>query len=317
MNKPLLAAAAVVVGGCLHAQTVLYVAPAGNSDGSSWKEPTNLHAALAAARAGDVVFVKTGTYLTSEGGDRTASFSPAEGVRMLGGFRGDEPDEHHRDPISFETVLSGEIGSPERGDNAYTVLRLTGSGEGTVVDGFTITGGYADGAGGAADARRAGGGILIEVSEPGGRAAPRIADCVLAGNYARDGGGAYVSGRAGSAAPHFEDCTFRDNEADLDGGAVYVDGRRRGDAAPLLTDCLFQRNVANYGGALFNQATGGRVVASLTRCHFTGNRAYVRGATLYSIDHRGSAEARLEDCVFDEPAGVRQPEPTPLARAVD
>ena len=317
MNTPLLAAACALVGGSLHAQATLHVAPEGAADGSSWTAPANLHDALAAARPGDVLYVKTGTYLTSVAGDRTASFVVPDGVRVLGGFRGDESDDRHRDPIAFETVLSGEIGAPERADNAYTVVRLTGAGQATVLDGFTVTGGYADGAGGSADPRRAGGGALVELERPGHTTAPRFVDCVFAANYARDGGGVYISGRAGSATPTFVTCTFRDNEADLDGGAIYVDGRRHGEASPELTDCRFEGNVANYGGALFNQATGGTAHPRLTRCRFTTNRAYVRGATLYAIDHRGDSDTQLDACVFDEPTGVRPGDASPLARAVD
>ena len=316
MNTPLLAACALL-GGSLHAQATLYVAPEGVADGSSWTAAASLHDALAAARPGDAVYVKTGTYLTSATGDRAASFVVPDGVRVLGGFRGDESDDRHRDPVAFETVLSGEVGTPERSDNAYTVVRLTSAGDATVVDGFTITGGYADGAGGSADPRRAGGGALVDLLRPGHAAAPRFVDCVFAANYARDGGGVYVSGRAGAAAPTFEACTFRDNEADLDGGAVYVDGRRHGEASPVLTDCRFEGNVANYGGAVFNQATGGTTHPRLTRCRFTANRAYVRGATLYAIDHRGDSEAEIDACVFDEPADVRPGATSPLARAVD
>jgi len=68
-------------------------------------------------------------------------------------------------------------------------------------------------------------------------------------NAARDGGGVYIDGSSGKAKPSFVNCTFRKNEADLDGGAIYNDGRRRGEASPSLVDCTFESNVANYGGA--------------------------------------------------------------------
>lgn len=317
MNTPLFAAACALAGGSLHAQATLHVAPDGAADGSSWAAPASLHGALASASPGDVLYLKAGTYVTSPEGDRAVSFRVPDGVRVLGGFRGDEADEDHRDPVAFAAVLSGEIGSPDREDNAYTVAHLSGVGTGTVLDGLTLIGGYASGAGGSADPRRAGGGLLVDLARPGGTTAPQIIDCVFAANYARDGGGAYVSGRAGVAKPTFEGCTFRDNEADLDGGAMFVDGRRHGVASPTLTECRFEGNVANYGGAVFNQATGGTTHPRLVKCGFARNRAYVRGATLYAIDHRGSAAPLLEGCVFDEPTGVRPADASALARAID
>ena len=312
MTRPLLAVACALAGVTLAAQTTRYVKPGATGDGSSWSAAAGLHEALAEARPGTRLWLAAGTYKTSASANRDASFVIPPGVTLLGGFRGTETAAAERAPGTHRTILSGEIGAAERTDNAFTVLRLTDAPAGTLIDGVTVTGAFAGGAGPVGDPRRAGGGALVNLSAPGATTAPKFRDCVFVRNYARDGGAVYVDGAGGRAVPIFEACTFRSNEADLDGGAVYNDGRRRGEASPTLRDCTFVGNEANYGAAVFNQATKGTASPRLRSCRFRDNRAYVRGTTVYGIDHQGEAAAQLRDCVFEDESQVPGEE---LARA--
>lgn len=300
MTRPLLAVACALASVSLAAQPTLYVKPGATGDGASWQTSTGLHAALAKATRGTEIWVAAGTYPTSDSGNRDAAFVVPPGVVLLGGFVGSEAAAKQRRPADNLTTLSGEIGSPEIIDNAYTVVRLTDADAATVLDGFTVAHAYANGAGPVADPRRAGGGLLVDLSAPGAAAAPEVRDCVFEDNYARDGGAVYVDGAGGRATPTFTTCRFRGNEADLDGGAIYNDGRRRGEASPNFKDCVFANNEANYGAAVFNQATKGIASPRLSRCGFRGNRAYVRGTTVYGIDHQGQSEPVLQDCAFDD-----------------
>lgn len=51
-----------------------------------------------------------GTYRpSSPGGERTATFRMRNGLAVLGGFAGEEPGAHLRDPAAHETVLSGDL----------------------------------------------------------------------------------------------------------------------------------------------------------------------------------------------------------------
>ena len=300
MTRPLLTVACALASATLIAQTTRYVKPGGTGNGSSWSAAADLHGALADAPPGTALWLAAGTYRTSDSGNRATSFVIPSGVSVLGGFRGDESDAAARRPRQHVVTLSGEIGAPERQDNAYTVVRLTDADATTLLDGVTIAGAYANGAGPVADARRAGGGVLVAVTRAGGTTAPTLRDCVLEDNYARDGGAVYVDGSGARATPTFVRCAFLGNEADLDGGAVYNDGRRYGEASPVFKDCSFDGNEANYGAAVFNQATKGTASPRLSDCHFRGNRAYVRGTTVYSIDHQGEAAPVLQDCVFED-----------------
>ena len=304
MHRPLLVAACALASAALSAQTALYVKPGASGDGSSWASPADLHGALAEAKSGTTIWVAGGTYRTSDSGNRASSFVVPSGVSVLGGFRGDETEVSERRPRQHVTTLTGEIGTPDPTDNAYTVVRLTDADGATVLDGLTITGAHANGAGPVADAKRAGGGLLVDLSRAKAVANPLIRDCVFEGNYARDGGAVYVDGAGGRAAPTFVDCRFRDNEADLDGGAIYNDGRRYGEASPVFRDCVFSGNEANYGAAVFNQATKGTASPRMSECRFADNRAYVRGTTVYSIDHQGEAAPVLSGCVFEDGSGA-------------
>ncbi len=300
MTRPLLAVACALYSAALAAQAPLFVSPIGKGDGSSWAAASDLHSALETAREGQTLWLAGGTYVTSPSNDREISFRIPSGVRVLGGFSGSETAETQRRPNTSVTVLSGELASPDPHDNAFTVVRISGASSATILDGVTIKGAYANGSGPIADHKRAGGGLLIDLGAPSGKSSPIIRDVIFEYNYARDGGAVYVDGSGGLAAPTFESCTFRRNEADLDGGAVYNDGRRYGEASPTFRSCIFEANEANYGAAIFNQATKGAASPKLSDCTFRQNQAYVRGTTLYNIDHQGTSRPVLVSCIFDD-----------------
>ncbi len=300
MTRPLLVVACTLYGVALAAQSTLFVTPSGTGDGGSWATAADLHTALKRATPGTAVWLAAGTYLTSASDNRELAFRIPTGVQVIGGFSGSETKQEQGSTNPAATVLSGAIGGADPHDNAYTVVRITGGDGGTILENLTVSGAYANGSGVVADPKRAGGGLLIDLAGPGTKASPTIRNVVFEHNYARDGGAVYVDGSGGQASPAFERCVFRRNEADLDGGAVYNDGRRYGEASPTFKACLFEANEANYGAAVFNQATKGTASPRMSECTFRQNRAYVRGTTLYNIDHQGTSRSVTMDCVFDE-----------------
>jgi hypothetical protein len=214
----------------------------GANDGSSWANahqgPHALQAALAAAVAGDEVWVAQGDYLPTSTGLRTVSFQLKNGVALYGGFLGVEGSTTQRQPQSYLTILTGDLAGDDLfgnfGENSLHVLNGAGTNATAVCDGFWVTGGNANVSGSNQDR---GGGIL----------------CV------------------GGASPTIRNCTFSGNRCTFGGGAGYING-----SSPTFSDCLFRDNVGGSFGGAFDMATS--VGATFDRCAFFKNSAARAGA---------------------------------------
>jgi hypothetical protein len=135
------------------------------------------------------------------------------GVALYGGFSGIEQNRVDRNWVVHQTILSCDIRT--HGDdtgNAYHVLyqpsdtTLDGS---AIVDGFTITGGNADGAW----PHGSGGGMFNETGRP------TVSNCTFESNSAAGaGGGMYI--RDGS--PAVNDVTSSGNSAANGGGMAQL-----------------------------------------------------------------------------------------------
>jgi hypothetical protein len=207
-------------------------APGGN--GLSWASAFQaVQDGLAAAQAGDEVWVAKATYRPGTAASpRTVSFQLVGGVALYGGFAGTEASLAERDWIANPTVLSGDLllddapGFVNRSDNCYHVVRAQGTG--TVLDGFIVTGGNANGSGD--DAR--GGGIL-------GAGGLTLRNMLVEENEASFSGG----GLAGGVL--VERSTFRANRAGYDGGGIVADSQ-----ALQVVACRLIANQALLGAGL-------------------------------------------------------------------
>ncbi len=135
---------------------VRHAAPSatGTGDCSGWANACTQQTALTVAVSSDEIRVMAGTHLPTTGGDRNASFQLKAGVAVHGGFAGTETTLGERDPEENPTVLSGDLPGndnahvadtePTRAENAHHVVR---GANGARVDGLTISGGNANGAG--------------------------------------------------------------------------------------------------------------------------------------------------------------------------
>ena len=190
----------------------------GSNDGTSWANAfTDLQDALAASASADEIWVAAGTYLPTDTADRTLSFAMKNGVGIYGGFDGTEATRAERDPAANVTILSGDIGVPaSTADNSYHVVTTDGTVTlSSVLDGFSITAGQANGA--EPDVR--GGGMWMN----GG--SPTLANLKFVSNFASSaGGGLRVS--SGSAA--MTNCSFLSNSVGVRGHRRRsLPGRRR------------------------------------------------------------------------------------------
>jgi hypothetical protein len=279
--------------------TTFFVKQGATGSGATWSDATgDLSKALASANAGDEIWIAKGTYYPSDK-DRKKFFLIPSGVKVYGGFAGNESSRQQRNPQSNKTVLSGNVGAKtDYLDNSYTIVFLENANEHSLLDGLVIADGNADGTGPTADIERCGAGIYVDGSGPGNMSKPVIQNCIFQNNYARDGAAVYLNGRSGEASATFRNCQFLNNKADLDGGAVFSDGRHGGKSNPIFEDCIFTGNTGNYGGALCNYGGKGESNPHLQNCVFRNNEAYLRGGAIYNMDVEGLARPVINACQF-------------------
>jgi len=300
----------------------------GANDGSSWADAYSyLQDALAAALSGDEIRVAQGIYKPDQGigitpGDRTATFQLKNGVTIKGGYAGfGEPDPNDRDIDLYETILSGDLNGkdvlvtnledllyePTRAENCYHVVTGSGTDLTAVLDGFTVTGGNADGS----YRHENGAGMYNESGSPtvrncifirnaadyhaGGMyntqaSKTTLTSCTFIENYGRATGGGVTNNH--SSRPTLVSCTFSHNSTGSNGGAM-----RNIDSSPTLTNCTFIGNSARYGGGMNSHTTHDSQTPCdllLTKCTFSRNKSRVNGGGMYSYH----ASAMLTNCTF-------------------
>lgn len=204
-------------------------------DGTSWETAfETIQQAVSAARPGDEIWVKKGTYLLS------SEINVDKAVSIYGCFDGTENQRVHRNCMLHETAVNGQGAVRCFGIDAQDVI----------IDGFTIKNGNHD----------FGGGIYASDSSNF-----TVSNCTFQLNHANDGGGFF------SEALHGEliNCIFLDNAATDNGGGVYILS-----PSLNVTNCIFSGNEAGDtygpgGGAIFNSGSNPKI----TNCTFSGNIA--------------------------------------------
>ncbi len=238
----------------------------GENDGTSWADAfVYLQDALAVAGRGDRVRVAQGLYKPDQGvgfspGDRDARFLLVNGVTLAGGYAGlTGTDPNERDIDRYETILSGDLDGDDgpdfsnMDDNSRIVVASLSSDATTILDGFTITGGWG----------YSGSGVTCLASDL------RMERCTVVHNKTMsstgNGAGMYSSG----GSPVLKACVFRNNFTWDSGGGLW--GK---DGDLTFVDCLFEGNKAEHdgGGVCFRNG-----VLKLERCTFRGNEAFDGG----------------------------------------
>lgn len=276
------------------AQTkIYYVSPTGVGDGTSWETATTLQTALQNAVAGDQIWVQGFEQITSADQLYIApadGFSLKSGVQLYGGFKGDETNVNSRETLGkpyqmkYRSVLSGDIkrddvvdntnlifpANTTRSDNATHVLNVNmapASGNNkntspTIINGFSIGNGHADGSG------EKGGGIYIHGDNTGGGIF-RIERCFLLNNYATEGGAIYVDAEVknvNNSTSLVNQCVVYNNAAgeraavENAGGGLYLAGE-----ATVVNSSIFN----NENGGL-RLADGAKVVNSTVSRNSSG-----------------------------------------------
>jgi uncharacterized protein YjdB len=264
----------------LIAQQRYYIngAATGTNTGTSWANAfTTISAAYTKVTAGDTLWIAKGTYLSTTNTDRLKSMSFQDGVKVYGGFNGDETVLSQRDWANNQTVLSGDIGVPgDNSDNSYHVLKVSGQIAGLVLDGLVITGGNCKNQ------------VSVPIGQPGfdsnsgygagivssSRESITFRNCVISDNMAKNGAG--FSGTRSESS--FYNCVFTRNDAFDNGGAFY----NAFSGNVKFFDCDFIENVARNGSAI-DHASNPETTKSLTtilNCNFIRNTAYSNGGAV-------------------------------------
>ncbi len=233
--------------------------------GSTWAAACALqHALNDIAAPGDELWVAAGVYKPTTGGDRAATFQLLTGVAIYGGFAGTETARSQRDWTANLTILSGEIGAAGNSDNSYHVVTGSGTDNTAILDGFTMTGGNANGSG--AD-ENIGGGMVNYYGSP------TIQNTILSNNSALEKGGGMFNDHS---SPTLTGVTFDENTAGGTGG-----GMSNSYSHPILTRVTFNANsvTGGNGGAMYNDYSS----PTLTSVTFSANSATAgNGGAMYN-----------------------------------
>lgn len=269
----------------------------GNNDGTSWTHAfNNLQEALAIAQPGDSVWVAAGIYRPSTTTDRNATFSLPNEVHVFGGFAGIENNITERNWNLNQTILSGDIGTADdHTDNSFHILTGQNLTVGTLVDGFIIERGNANG-GDSPGSEQFGGGLSLSDSEL------RVHNCLFRGNNALFRGGAVF---LNNSVPRFQNCTFEGNTCAQDGGAIFVQYPDENiNVTPNFMDCHFSNNQARQGGAIkiFESNTITAFPLLIQECTFEGNGLFEVGILTEggAVFNQSAQPHRFENCTFTE-----------------
>ncbi len=277
-------------------------------NGMSWETAfINLQDALKAAEStdGDVneIRVAEGIYKPDRdfsdpngSGNRSATFGLINGVVIKGGYAGfGEPDPNAQDIVVYETILSGDLDGNDvgqledssRNENSYQIVTGSGNDANAILDGFTITGGNANGT----DSDSDGAGMYNY------QGSPTVTNCTFRANLAvRNGAGMHNS----YGSPVLINCVFMNNSAGNRGGGIYC---YWSDA--MLTNCIFTGNLAPYGGGMRTYSSD----SVLTNCTFNSNSATLGGGV-----YNYGGNPTLTNCILwgDTPEEIYVSSGTPV-----
>ncbi|ALL04042.1 hypothetical protein AQ505_00160 [Pedobacter sp. PACM 27299] len=240
-------------------------AATGDDNGIDWGNGfTDLQAALAIAKDGDEIWMAKGKY--SPGAGPKATFSLVSGVKLYGGFAGTETDLTQRVPDASGRFTTNETVLHGNDINRHVVFNNTLLSPNTLMDGLTITAGFAD----STRLDGYGAGIYNGAAVMNGT----YNNLVIKNNRAHIyGGGMY------NASPGLKmtNVLFENNEVTNTtryGGGLFNTGSNA-----ILNQVTFKNNKAIIGGGVYNNVAN----VKLNDVRFEGNTASTTGGGLHSI----------------------------------
>jgi predicted outer membrane repeat protein len=260
---------------------IRYVKPvsSGTGSGLSWiNASSDIQSMIQVSSVGDEVWVASGTYkpstysFSSTGSQintsdtRDYTFHVKNGVKIYGGFFGNETLLSQRNLSINVTTLSGDIGIiNDVSDNCYHVLQINSN---SIVDGFTISKGNANGSNFIVTT------TLIRRNEGGGvymaNLNSRLENCIITENNSSS----YAGGVKINQNNIIYNCKFTNNTCILKGGAVY---KEFGDFdTTRIIKSVFSNNSAEIGGAIYFE----NGINKIDSTNFSSNTA-TEGSAIY------------------------------------
>jgi hypothetical protein len=291
-----------------------------SGNGASWATAKKtLSEALTMANAVSCpvqIWVRKGTYYPTSGTSRDSSFRIyRNNIKVYGGFDGTESTLTARSIVANPTILSGDIGvNGDSTDNSYHVVTIVGTPSkqidtNTIVDGFRITRGNANGGGmfsgnSISFFQTDGGGMICVGMTAGNKCSPLIENCTFHNNAATFGAGLYHAAHGnGASNPVLRSCTFEYNSSSNQGGGFHSWGD---GASPSLvatfTNCTFRYNKSvSHGGAGSVRASSAApsMATVFTKCTFTGNTATGNNGGAINFEGANNAGPAFDSCTFD------------------
>ncbi|HPS00086.1 MAG TPA: right-handed parallel beta-helix repeat-containing protein, partial [Candidatus Sumerlaeota bacterium] len=242
------------------------------------------------------------------GGVYRESIAPRSNLAIFGGFQGTETNLSERpekDVFSILDASTADAGAAA--DHVVTLDRV----KNVVLDGFTLTGGRANGP------LYSGGGVYCNLLFSN---AVVIRRCVITGNSAEartaNGGGIFCY----SSSPMIQNCQIVGNRADNYGGGVAMQ-----NSSPVLENCVIAANGGYFGGGLYTENSS-PVIRNCTiadntilgeQVNYLGgglfcaggapviqNTIFVRNAKYAIHEHLASGDPVVTRCLFtDNPQG--------------
>lgn len=297
------------------------VAATGLNNGTSWANAyTSLETAITNSSSINELWVVAGTYKPT-GTTRTSTFMMKNGLEMYGGFNGTETQRNQRNPKLNVTILSGDVNGNDtatitatettRQDNLYHVITVRGSVKDIIVDGFTITGGNANGptlTTGTASAQyyhTRGGAVYMNPFSASDNAGIAVKNCILEKNSGSDTGvfAAYFAGGINSQyfTANFESCIVRNNFSGTNAQFLIAGASGYNWIANCtISNSLFHNNVSNGPSCLYlsaslaNSGNASGINANIINTTFSNNTG-VNGNTIRTDNGSNSS---FKNCII-------------------
>ncbi|MDO5609064.1 MAG: hypothetical protein Q4G08_11485, partial [Capnocytophaga sp.] len=251
-----------------------YVKPNGSStaNGLSWANAVTIERALEIAPSNAEIWLMQGTYSITETLEVGVGDWSKNGLKLYGGFRGNETALNQRDWQNRKTILDG--------NNSVRIMRYRDEKNG-LLDGITFQRGFVTGD------NEGGGAIHFFIF-----ATSTIRNCTFTANVSEGSRGAgAIYFRSGNFL--VDNCVFENNRHNL---KQYPNGSNGGGAIHnwsnklTIQNSTFTNNHGQNGGSIYTWGNNTEII----NCKFTGNKAVDFGGAIF----KNNNSAKIENCEF-------------------